>query len=138
MVRIQREPVLAVEKSCSRFFSLQKQIHLHLDRAQFSGDRSSWAPEWKLSKLALSKVVADQGAEPAATHLSSANPVYKRNGACTAGTGKEAGGLQRRNRVTTNYALASIRTSWRYIGRPNIRNREQIRFDTTRQAVFDE
>ena len=49
-----------------------------------------------------------------------------------------AAGLQRRNRVTTNYALASIRTSWRYIGRPNIRNREQIRFDTTRQAVFDE
>jgi hypothetical protein len=56
-VRIQREPVLAIAKSCSRSFSIQKQIHLHLDWAQFSGDRSSWAaPEWKVSKLALSMV----------------------------------------------------------------------------------
>src|SRR5204863_4703907 len=48
---------------------------------------------------------------------------------------KEAGGLQRRNRVTTNYALASIGTSWRYIGRPNIRNREQIR-STQQDRLF--
>jgi hypothetical protein len=38
-VRIQREPVLAIAKSCSRSFSIEKQIQTHLDRAQLGTAR---------------------------------------------------------------------------------------------------
>jgi hypothetical protein len=97
-VRIQREPVLAIAKSWSRSFSIEKQIQMHLDRAQLGTAR--------LQKDATR-----------------ADNFYKQEG------------LQRSRRVTTNYALAGIGTSWRYIGRPKILMSRADPLDTTRQAV---
>src|SRR5438477_3387281 len=62
--------------------------------------------------------IRSRGAKPATNHLSSGKPVYKQWDLHRPTPKEAAAGLQRRNRVTTNYALASIGTSWRYIGRP--------------------
>jgi hypothetical protein len=56
---------------------------------------------------------------PDVRHPTSSEPVTN-DGTCTQDLKEAAARLQRTIRVTTNYALARIGTSWRYIGLPKI------------------